>query len=161
MNEKYYFTLAEAARLVEVNARKLAAELDDHDYRLVRYKRNFYEVLYSLEDLNNHDVPYSAVWLHEQIKKMFILFSVSYEEGTNCPARPGQYALTITEASRLTEKSRSWILKLIQEGKIKKFEGRRIKDAHKKKSLVSVDALRVLGLDFKPDDVFKLFTLSL
>jgi len=160
MNEKYYFTLAEAARLVEVNDRKLSSQLESVEpvkaFRF-KYKGKSREVLYSLEDLNNHDVPYSVAWLHEQIKKMFIVVN----SGTPAAmAAYPRYAFTITDASRLTGKSRSWILILIQEGKITKFSGRRIKDAHIKKSLISANDLSLLGMEFKPDDVFKLFTLK-
>lgn len=156
MSEKYYFTLAEAGRLVEINARKLAVELGE-DNRLAarRFNRNFNEVLYSLKDFWPQE---SNLYSYDdEIKKMFIVWN----SGTPATmAAYTRYAFTITEASRLTDKSRSWILKLIQQGKITKFSGRRIKDAHTKNSLVSVDALRVLGLEFKPDDVFKLFTLK-
>ena len=151
MSEQYYFTLAEAARLLEVNARKLAAALNGVEpvkaLRL-RVKRKSLEVLYSLEDFFDREV---IEYAHSEIKTMFIL-SPSHSSVW--------YAFTITEAVRLTGKSRSWISKLIQEGKITKFEGRRIKDWHKKKSLISAKDLSILGLDFKPDDVFKLFTLA-
>lgn len=155
MNEKVlFFTLAEAARLVEINARKLAAELEDVDpvkaFRF-RVKKKSREVLYSLKDFWPQESK--LYYYGDEIKKMFILVNDTNSADT-------VYAFTITEASRLTEKSRSWILKLIQQGKIARFEGRRRKDAHKKKSLVSANALRILGLDFKPDDVFKLFTLK-